>query len=152
MGAGVHGGFGATMGNKTPHFLRYNLQFFGSKAFEEGGHVSKESFEGHREFFLGKSIKRLKHEMTKLGYKVKIEPSKHPLSKAKKIIVLNTSKEKNVTVVHVSPGSKRHGETAYVRVCTNDVGKLKVVADISKYKTDGKENSLIYPARSKKND
>lgn len=150
MGAGMHGGFGSTKGSSHQGFLPYNLQFFGSKVFEKGGHVSKESFEGHREFFLGKSVKKLKHEMNKQGYDVKIEPSIHPNSKAKKLTVLNSSKEKNVTVVHVSPGSKRHGETAYVRVCTNDAGKFKVVADMSNYKTDGKEKAVIYPARRKK--
>ena len=150
MGAGIHGGFGATMGSRPQMPLRYNLQFFGSKVFEEGGHISKESFEGHREFFLGKSVQRLKNEMNKQGYDVRVEPSTHQHSKAKKITVLNSSKEKNITVVHVSPGSKRHGETAYVRVCTNDVGKFKVVADISNYKTDGKEKAAIYPARRKK--
>ena len=150
MGAGMHGGFGSTKGSLRVGSLPFNLQFFGSKVFEKGGHVSKESFEEHREYFLGKSVKKLKHEMNKQGYDVKIEPSNHPNSKARKLIVQNSSKEKNVTVVHVSPGSKRHGETAYVRVCTNDCGKFKVVADISKYKTDGKEKAVIYPARRKK--
>ena len=88
--------------------------------------------------------------MNKQGYEVEIKPSNHPNSKAKKLTVLNSSKERNVTVVHVSPGSKRHGETAYVRVCTNDVGKFKVAVDIDKYKTDGKEKAVIYAARRMK--
>lgn len=150
MGAGIHGGFGSTKGARSGSLLKLDLQFFASKVFEAGGHISKESFEGHREFFLGKSVQRLKHEMNKQGYDVKIEPSKHPNSKARKLTVLNPSKERNVTVVHVSPGSKRHGETAYVRVCTNDVGKFKVAVNIDKYKTDGKEKAVVYAARRKK--
>ena len=66
------------------------------------------------------------------------------------IIYYNDFDKDYTRIVHVSPGSKRHGETAYVRVCTNDCGKFKVVADISKYKTDGKEKAVIYPARRKK--
>ena len=116
--------------------------------FEAGGHISKESFEGHREFFLGKSVQRLKHEMNKQGYDVKIEPSKHPNSKARKLTVLNPSKE--MLLLSMYRLDKKHGETAYVRVCTNDVGKFKVAVNIDKYKTDGKEKAVVYAARRKK--
>ena len=47
MGAGFHGGFGGTKGSKT--LFPLNLQFFAARVFEKGGHISKESFEGHRE-------------------------------------------------------------------------------------------------------
>ena len=148
MGAGNHGGFGATKG-RAKTLLTLNLQFFGARVFEKGGYISKESFENHREFFLGKSVQRLKYEMAKQGYITRIENSVHPLSNARKLVVLNPSKERNVAVVHVSPGSKRHGETSYVRVCTNDIGKFKVVTKMENYKTDGREKALIYPARRK---
>ncbi len=62
----------------------------------------------------------------------------------------NPSKEKNITSIRVSPGSKRHGETPYVRVITNDIGGYKIVSDESKYKSDGKEKSKIKFARRKK--
>lgn len=150
MGTGNHGGFGKTLGSKRSPSFPMNLQFFASKAFEKGGHISEESFEGHREFFLGKSAKRLQKEMEKQGYQTHIERSTHPKSKAKKIVVENKSKEKNISNIQVSPGSKRHGETPYVKVSTTNAGKFKVVSDESKYKSDGKEKAKIYFARRKK--
>ena len=43
MGAGKHCGFGHTKGN-IKNRLKLNLQFFASKVFEAGGHVSEKSF------------------------------------------------------------------------------------------------------------
>ncbi len=80
-----------------------------------------------------------------------IEHSVHVNSKAKKIIIENRSKTKNITNVQVSPGSKRHGETPYVKVSTSDSGIYKIVSDKSKYKSDGKEKAKIFFARRKKN-
>lgn len=148
MGAGFHGGFGGTKGSRT--FLPLNLQFFAARVFEKGGHISKESFEGHREYFLGKSVSRIKKELEKHGYKVSVQRSKYKDSKALRINILNPSKTKNVTVVQVSPKSKRHGEIPYVKVSTNDGGKYKIVSKEEGYKTDGKEKATIYFARRKK--
>jgi hypothetical protein len=149
MGAGFHGGFGGTKGSKT--LFPLNLQFFAARVFEKGGHISKESFEGHREFLLGKSVPRLKKELEKQGYEVEVQRSKKKDSKAIRIVVKNTSKERNVSVVQVSPKSKRHGEVPYVKVSTIDGGKYKIVSKEDKYKTDGKEKALIlYPRRKKK--
>lgn len=150
MGAGIHGGFGSTKGARDSRLLKLDLQFFASKVFEEGGHVSEKSFSDHAEYFLGKSVKRIEKDMRQQGYKTHIERSTHKTSKAKRIIVDNSSKVKNVAVVQVSPGSKRHGETAYVKVSTTDTGKYKIVSDKSKYKSDGDEKAKILFARRKK--
>ncbi|MCR5544874.1 MAG: hypothetical protein K6F30_00155 [Lachnospiraceae bacterium] len=150
MGAGQHGGFGNTKGRKS--LLKLNLQFFASKVFEAGGYLSEKSFEGHREFFLGKSPERIAKEMEKYGYKVKIEDSRHKFSKAKRIVVLNPSKERNISVVQVSPGSHRHGDTAYIKVSTTNGGKYKIVSKKDSYTSDGQEKAKIYFPRRKKND
>lgn len=155
MGAGYHGGFGATKGQHGDFLrdingiLKMNLQLFASKVFEPGGHISKESFTEYREFFLGKSVKKIEKEMNKHGYKTHIESSVHKKSKAKKVVVDNSSKIRNVSTILVSPGSERHGNTAYVKISTKDVGKLKVVSHKSKYITDSKETALIVYARRK---
>ncbi len=150
MGTGIHGGFGQTKGIKRSDQLRMNLQLFASKVFEVGGHISDDSFAGHREFFLGKTAKRIEKELNQQGYKTHIEHSTHVKSKARKIVVENSGKTKNVTSVQVSPGSRRHGDTPYVKVSTNDAGKFKVVSDKDKYKSDGHETAKVFFARRKK--
>ena len=150
MGAGNHGGFGATVGARAKNLIRMNLQLFSSKVFEKGGRITKDSFSKHAELFLGKSADKIAKEMKKHGYQVHIEKSTHQNSKAKKIVVDNPSEVKNVSSIQVSPGSGRHGNTSYVKISTNDLGKLKIVSDKSKYKSDGKEKSTIHFARRKK--
>ena len=142
MGAGRHGGFGGTKGSKG--LISLNLQFFASKVFSNDGHLSNDNFKKYGAFFLGKSASKIAGEMRKHGYKVKIENSNRPGSKAKRIVVTNSSKIKNIAVVQVSPGSSRHGDTAYVKVSTIDSGKYKIVSRKSKYKSDGKETAKIY--------
>ena len=52
-------------------------------------------------------------------------------------MTLNLTKERNITQIQVSTGSKRHGNVPYVRI--------KIVASDSKsYKTNGKENAKYY--------
>ncbi|MBO4913315.1 MAG: hypothetical protein J5504_11365 [Butyrivibrio sp.] len=150
MGAGFYGGFGATKGTRNLTLTKINLQFFAARVFEKGGHISKGSFEGHREFFLGKSVSRIKKELEKQGYEVNVHRSKNKDSKAIRIDVKNPSKVRNVTAVQVSPKSKRHGEVPYVKVSTNDGGKYKIVSKKEGYKTDSKEKATIYFARRKK--
>ena len=150
MGAGNHGGFGETKGARKYGRLEMNLQLFGHKVFESGGYLSEKSFSEHGEYFLGKSVGRIEKDMKKMGYKTHIERSTHVTSKAKKIVVDNTSKTKNISVVQVSPGSKRHGETAYVKVSTKDLGKFKIVSDKTTYKSDGKEKAKIFLDRREK--
>ncbi len=150
MGIGYHGGFGETAGKRKSGPLKMDIQFFASKVFEKGGHVSEDSFSKHGEFFLGKSPKRIQKALQQQGYATHIERSKHIKSKAKKVVVENTSSTKNISVVQISPGSKRHGESSYVKVSTVNSGKLKIVSDKEKYKSDGHEKAKIYYARRKK--
>ena len=118
--------------------------------FDKNGHVTFNSISARREFFLGKSVARLEHELNKYGYKTRRRPSVREGSKAKFIISLNSSKDRNVTQIQVSPGSKRHGNVAYVKISTSDIGKIKVVAGDSKaYKCDGKETARILFRRKK---
>lgn len=152
MGAGNHGGFGATKGMRKSGLLPMNLQLFASKAFEKGGHLSEESFVGHREFFLGKSVSKIKKEMEKHGYITEVSPSTHVGSKAKFIIVKNESKVRNVTMVEVTPGSKQHGSVPYVRISTNNIGKYKIASDQEKYVPGKGDKAKVYYPRRKKKD
>ena len=152
MGAGNHGGFGATKGMRKSGLLPMNLQLFASKAFEKGGHLSEESFVGHREFFLGKSVSKIKKEMEKHGYITEVSPSTHVGSKAKFIIVKNESKVRNVTMVEVTPGSKQHGSVPYVRISTNNIGKYKIASDQEKYVLGKGDKAKVYFPRRKKKD
>lgn len=112
--------------------------------FDAKGHVTFESISERREFFLGKSVARLEHELKKNGYKTTRRPSKYEGSQAKIIITLNPSKDRNIKQIQVSPGSQRHGNVPYVKISTSDIGRVKIIAgDSSTYKTDGKENAKL---------
>ena len=145
MGAGYHGGFGATKGS-----IKFNLQLFAiSRAIEPNGHVTAQSLSDHREFFWGKSVTKIEKILQKYGYKTKRRPSKHSNSKAKIIVTTNHSKIKNITQVQVSPGSKRHGNIPYVKISTSDGGRYKLInGHQSQYKTDGKEKATLFFRRS----
>ena len=120
------------------------------KIFDKTGRVTFNSISARREFFLGKSVARLEHELKKHGYETTRRASTHRGSKAKFIVTLNSTKERNVTQLQVSPGSKRHGNVPYVKISTSDIGRIKIVASDSKsYKTDGKENAKILFRRKK---
>lgn len=115
-----------------------------SPIFDSNGHVSLESISERREFFLGKSIARIEHELHKNGYTTERKKSNHVGSKAKITIVINSSKERNIGQIQVSPGSKRHGDVPYVKISTKDIGKIKIIgATESQYKTDGKEKATL---------
>ena len=114
------------------------------KIFDKTGHVTFNSISSRREFFLGKSVGRLEHELNKNGYETTRRASTHRGSKATFIVTLNSTQERNITQIQVSPGSKRHGNVPYVKISTSDIGKIKIVASDSKsYKTDSKENAKI---------
>ena len=118
--------------------------------FDQAGHVTFNSISSRREFFLGKSVARLQHELNKHGYETSRRPSVHKGSKAKFIVTMNRSKERNITQIQVSPGSKRHGGVPYVKISTSDAGKIKIVAgDSHSYKTDGKETAKVLFRRKK---
>lgn len=140
MGAGYHGGFGATKGG-----LKVNLQLFANKAIDPKGHVTEQSLSDHREYFWGKSVAKIEKILQKHGYKTKRRPSIHPGSEAKIIVTTNHSKEKNITQVQISPSSKRHGNIPYVKISTNDSGRFKLVNGYpSQYKTDNKEKAKLF--------
>ena len=147
MGAGNHGGFGATKGSRH----RMNLQLFANKAFDEHGYVTEKSLADHREYFWGKSVAKIEKILNKLGYKTERRPSIHHDSKSKIIVTKNHSKQKNITQVQVSPGSKRHGFVPYVKISTSDHGRVKLVnAYEEDYKSDGNEKAKIYFKRRRK--
>ncbi len=146
MGAGFHGGFGPTKGFQlsTKPKLKFNLQLFASAGpVSLSGNVSEKSISDHREFFFGKSVHEIEKYLNRRGYQTKIRPSKRPDSKASVITVLNHTRERNITQVLVSPGSKRHGNVPYVKIST-DKGRYKVInSRPEEYKTDGKEKAIL---------
>lgn len=118
--------------------------------FSSDGHITLESISARREFFLGKSVARIEHELHKYGYLTERRKSNRTGSKAKIIIIINSSKERNIGQIQISPGSKRHGDVPYVKISTKDIGKIKIIAgDSSQYKTDGKENAILLSRRKK---
>lgn len=141
MGAGYHGGFGATKGS-----IKFNLQLFArNRAIEPNGHVTEQSIADHREYFWGKSVAKIEKTLQKFGYTTKRRPSIHETSKAKIIVTTNHSKIRNITQVQVSPGDKRHGHIPYVKISTNTEGRIKLINGFpSQYKTDGKEKAKLY--------
>lgn len=121
------------------------------KIFNEKGGITLKSVGDRAQFFLGKSVARLESELHKHGYTTTRRPSSHSGSKAKIIDTLNSNSERNITMVQVSPGSKRHGESvAYVKISTNNLGRIKIVNAFKNdghYKTDGSENATIFYRR-----
>jgi len=118
--------------------------------FDEKGHVTVDSISARAEFFLGKSVARIEHELHKHGYETQRRPSVHSTSKAKIIVTMNGNKDRNVSQIQVSPGSKRHGDVPYVKISTSEVGKIKIIgASPSEYKTDGKEKAILLFRRKK---
>ena len=119
--------------------------------FTRKGHVTPRSISARREFFLGKSVARIEHELRTHGYDVVRRGSKYKNSKATIILTLNSSKHRNIKQIQISPGSKRHGNVPYVKISTSDYGKIKIIgADKKAYKTDGKEKAIILYRRVKK--
>ena len=158
MGTGFHGGFGGTFGalkTSKPNELSRNTKQQHSKhkkpIFSKTGHVSAESISSRAEFFLRKSVAKLESILNKHGYETTRRPSKHSTSKAKIIVTTNPNKDRNITQIQVSPGSKRHGNIPYVKISTSDEGKFKIIgASKSEYKSDGKETAkLIFRRKNK---
>ena len=119
--------------------------------FTKKGHVTIRSIAARREFFLGKSVARIEHELRTHGYEVTRRESKYRTSRAKIVLTLNSSKHRNIKQIQISPGSKRHGNVPYVKISTSDYGKIKIIgADRKSYKTDGYEKAHILFRRVKK--
>lgn len=119
--------------------------------FKEKGGVTLDSIANRAQFFLGKSVAKLENVLHKNGYETKRRPSSHSGSKAKMIETLNSNSDRNITMIQVSPGSKRHGkDVAYVKISTNNIGRIKVVNAFEserKYITDGSEKAKIFYRR-----
>ena len=164
MGTGIHGGFVFTLGARSfrQGDITAEVEPLGinpdkgdlepahsykkkkKPIFDKKGHVTLESIRARAEFFLGKSVARLEHELHKHGYETKRRPSTHSTSKAKIIVTLNSNKDRNISQIQVSPGSKRHGDVPYVKISTTDYGRIKIInASASEYKTDGREKATL---------
>ena len=93
---------------------------------------------------LGKTVGQINKMLQKRGYETTIRKSKFSTSRAKVIVIGNSSKERNITQVQVSPGSKRHGDVPYVKISTTDIGIQKIIdARPAEYKTDGNEKATL---------
>ena len=113
---------------------------------DEKGHVTLDSISNNREWFYDKTIDDIAEFLSEYGYIFKKRDSKRKTKGSKAMIleIINTSKERNISQIQVSPESKRHGNVSYVKISTIDIGKIKVVNGTKdKYKTDGKENATI---------
>lgn len=109
-----------------------------------GARITRDSLSEHREKFLGKTVGQINKMLEKRGYKTTIRKSTHSTSRAKVIVVGNSSKDRNITQVQVSPGSKRHGNVPYVKISTTDIGIHKIIDSTpDKYKTDGSEKATL---------
>ncbi len=112
--------------------------------FDKTGHITLESISERREFFLGKSVHRIEHELNKYGYKTDIHESKYEDSRAVIITILNTSKNRNISQIQVSPGSKRHGNVPYIKISTIDIGKIKIIdSKETEYKKGNAESAIL---------
>ena len=109
-----------------------------------GAKITRESISAHREKFLGKTVGQIDKMLRQRGYQTTIRKSTHSTSKAKVIVIGNSSATRNITQVQVSPGSKRHGGVPYVKISTTDIGIQKIIDGTpAQYKTDGKENATL---------
>ena len=109
-----------------------------------GAKITRESISAHREKFLGKAVGQIDKMLRQRGYQTTIRKSIHSTSKAKVIVIGNSSATRNITQVQVSPGSKRHGGVPYVKISTTDIGIQKIIDGTpAQYKTDGKENATL---------
>lgn len=109
-----------------------------------GARVSARSISDHREKFMGKTVGQINKVLQRRGYQTTIRKSTHSTSRAKVIVVGNSSKNRNITQVQVSPGSKRHGNVPYVKISTTDIGIHKIIDGTpSQYKTDDSEKATL---------
>ena len=151
MGTGIHGGFGNTYGSNGIQLQIEVPKKLKKPIFSKTGHVTLESISERAPPFLGKSVARLEHELHKYGYITQRRPSIHSTSKAKVIVTLNSSKERNITQIQVSPGSKRHGDIPYVKISTSDIRKIKIIGSTeSEYKSDKREKAKLIFRRKRK--
>lgn len=111
------------------------------------GKITYSGISAHREKFMGKNVGQIMKLLRKQGYEVSLKDSKRKNkgSRAKVIVIHNSSKQRNITQVQVSPGSKRHGNVPYVKISTFNKGVIKIInATRKKYKTDGTEKARMF--------
>lgn len=109
-----------------------------------GARITERSIAAHREKFLGKTVGQIDELLRKRGYQTTVRKSIHSSSRARVIVVGNSSKERNIAQVQVSPGSKRHGNIPYVKISTIDIGIHKIIDGTQEqYKTDGTEKAKL---------
>ena len=146
MGTGFHGGFGATKGYQVnvKQKLKMNLQLFASRGpLSLTGHATEKSISDYREFFLGKSAQQIEKYLNRHGYITRIRPSNKEKSKATVIEILNRNKERSITQVLVSPGSRLHANIPYVKIST-DHGKYKIInGKPEDYKSNSHEDAIL---------
>ena len=110
----------------------------------DNGHVTYESIAAHREEFMSKSVEQIADLLKKNGYEVALRGSKRARSKAQILEIKNSSKERNIKQVQVSPGGGRHGKSPYVKISTSSEGIIKVIDGTTEdYKTDGGEKAKL---------
>ena len=111
------------------------------------GHVTYESIAAHREEFMGKSVEQIGSLLKSNGYEFNVRDSKRKDKGSTAIIleITNSSKERNIKQVQVSPnGSSRHGNIPYVKLSTSDERIIKVIDGTPKeYVSDGKETARL---------
>lgn len=76
-------------------------------AFSDKGHVTPKSIEENMELFIGKSVNEIEQLLREHGYLTEERGSTHFGSKAEILVILNPSKDRNITQVQVSPYSRR---------------------------------------------
>ncbi len=121
-------------------------------AFSDKGHVTPKSIEENMGLFIGKSVNEIEQLLREHGYLTEERGSTHFGSKAEILVILNPSKDRNITQVQVSPYSRRHGNVPYVKISTSDLGRIKIIdsEEPKNYKTDGAEKAkLLYRRKFK---
>lgn len=155
MSKSPSGHFSGTKGGKNYSATSVKQKKKISPLFRNG-YITYSGISAHREKFMTKSVRRIAKLLRKNGYEFEIRGSKNKNSKAKIIVITNSSKKRNIKQVQVSPGSRRHGGIPYVKISTSDKGIIKIINGKRKdYKTDGTEKARIYfkrNRRKKKND
>lgn len=126
--------------------IKEKIKINASSFLDEKGHVTLESISNNREWFYEKTMEDIEKILEKYGYVFEEKDSRRKTngSKARILVIKNTSKMRNIAQIQVSPGSARHGDVPYVKISTIHIGKIKVVNSTEKeYKTDGHETATI---------
>lgn len=86
----------------------------------------------------------MKNVLKAQGYETNTRCSSRLENESIIIEIKNSSINRNISQVQISPGGGRHGKLPYVKISTTDQGIIKVVDGIEDlYKTDGFEKAHI---------